>query len=173
MNKGTQEVARKTASSREWGVGFPYNFVMMAAMSDETKKATIEWAGPDLFIGTSASGHAVVFDTDSVRSSAPSPMEMLLLSLGSCTGVDVVSILQKKRAKITGYRVEIKAVRRDEHPRSYRQITVHHVLRGTGLTEKHVAQAVKLSDEKYCSVAATLRPTANIISSFEIIDEAA
>jgi putative redox protein len=141
-------------------------------MSD-TKKAIVEWAGPDFFIGTSASGHAVVFDTDTVRSSAPSPMEMLLLSLGSCTAVDVVSILQKKRAKITGYRAEIKGARRDEHPRSYTQITVHHIVRGTGLTQKAVAQAVQLSDEKYCSVAATLRPTATIVSSFEIIEETA
>ncbi len=140
-------------------------------MGNETKKATIEWAGPDLFVGTSASGHAVVIDTDGVRSSAPTPMEMLLLSLGSCTAVDVVSILQKKRAKVTGYRVELKGIRRDEHPRSYRQITVHHVLRGTGLSNKAVAQAVQLSDEKYCSVAATLRPTATIVSSFEIIED--
>ena len=142
-------------------------------MSNDFKKATIDWAGTDLFVGASASGHAVVFDTDSVRSSAPTPMEMLLLSLGSCTAVDVVSILKKKRAKITGYRVEIKGARRDEHPRSYRQITLHHVLRGTGLSNKAVAQAVQLSDEKYCSVAATLRPTATIVSSFEIIEDEA
>lgn len=141
-------------------------------MSDyDTKKATVQWAGPDLFVGTSASGHAIVLDTDSVRSSAPTPMEMLLLALGSCTAVDVVSILQKKRERVTDYRVEIKGTRRDEHPRSFRRITVHHVVRGHNLSEKAVARAVQLSEEKYCSVAATLRPTAEIISSFEIIAE--
>ena len=131
--------------------------------NDETKKATVHWAGPDLFIGTSASGHAVVMDTDSVRSSAPSPMEMLLLALGSCTAVDVVTILRKKRATVTDYRVEIKGTRRDEHPRSYQRITLHHVVRGHNLTERAVGRAVQISEEKYCSVAATLRPTAEIV----------
>lgn len=137
----------------------------------ETRKATVQWAGTDLFVGTSASGHAVVLDTDSVRSSAPTPMEMLLLALGSCTAVDVVSILQKKRERVTDYRVEIKGTRRDAHPRSFQRITLHHVVRGHNLSEKAVARAVQLSEEKYCSVAATLRPTAEIISSFEIIAE--
>ena len=139
--------------------------------ANDAKKHIVHWAGPDLFVGTSASGHAIVIDTDSVRSSAPTPMELLLLALGGCTAVDVVSILQKKRAQVTAYRVELKGARRDEHPRSYEQITVHHVVRGRGLTKKAVSQAVQLSEQKYCSVAATLRPTASIVSSFEIIEE--
>ena len=75
--------------------------------TNDAKKHIVHWAGPDLFVGTSASGHAIVIETDSVRSSAPTPMELLLLALGGCTAVDVVSILQKKRAQVTAYRVEL------------------------------------------------------------------
>jgi putative redox protein len=139
--------------------------------TNDTKKAIVHLAGPDLFVGTSASGHALVIDTDSVRSSAPTPMELLLLALGGCTAVDVVSILRKKREQVTGYHAEIKGTRRDEHPRSYERITVHHIVCGRKVSKRSVAQAVQLSEEKYCSVAATLRPTAQIVSSFEIIEE--
>jgi putative redox protein len=97
-------------------------------------------------------------------------MELLLLALGSCTGVDVVSILKKKRAEVSDYRVEIRGERRPQHPRRYQRIAVHHIVTGRNLSRQSMAQAIKLSDEKYCSVAATLRPAAEIISSFEIIE---
>ena len=145
-------------------------------MSTEQPKAIVHSAGPDLFIGISPSGHALTLDTDHERASAPTPMELLLIALGSCTAVDVVSILKKKRENVTDYRVEVSGTRRDEYPRSYKQLRIHHIITGHQVTEKAVAQAVELSEEKYCSVAATLRPAAEIISSFEIIeahDEAA
>jgi putative redox protein len=93
-----------------------------------------------------------------------------LVALGSCTGVDVVSILKKKRQDVTDYRVEVRGQRRDEHPRSYRRMEVHHIVTGRNVSEQSVAQAIELSEKKYCSVAATLRPTAEIVSSFEIIE---
>jgi putative redox protein len=133
--------------------------------------ATIQFAGDDLFIGISPSGHAQVLDTDHKRASAATPMELLLIALGSCTAVDVVSILRKKRERVTDYRVEVRGWRRDEHPRSYTRMEVRHILHGHNLSEKAVAQAIELSETKYCSVAATLRPAAEIISSFEIIDD--
>jgi putative redox protein len=139
-------------------------------MSTEEPKAVIQWADNDLFVGFSPSGHAVAIDTDRTRNSAPSPMELVLLALGSCTGVDVVSILQKKREQVTAYRVEVRGERRDEHPRSYKRIEVHHTVTGSKISERSVAQAIELSEQKYCSVAATLRPTAEIVSSFEIIE---
>jgi putative redox protein len=139
-------------------------------MSSNEPKAVIELAGEDLFIGHTPSGHAVKLDTDRSRHSAPSPMELLLLALGSCTGVDVVSILRKKREPVTGYRVEVRGERRDEPPRSYKRMEVHHILTGRNISERSVAQAIQLSEQKYCSVAATLRPTAEIVSSFEIIE---
>lgn len=139
-------------------------------MSSEETKAVVQLAATDLFIGLSPSGHALTIDTDHIRNSAPSPMELLLLALGSCTGVDVVSILKKKRQDVTDYRVEVRGQRRDEHPRSYRRMEVHHIVTGRNVSERSVAQAIELSERKYCSVAATLRPTAEIVSSFEIIE---
>ena len=137
----------------------------------EDSKATIHFAGDDLFIGISPGGHAQVLDTNHERASAATPMELLLIALGSCTAVDVVSILRKKREQVTDYRVEVRGERRAEHPRSFTRMEVKHILRGRKLSEKAVAQAIELSETKYCSVAATLRPTAEIVSSYEIIDE--
>jgi putative redox protein len=134
-------------------------------------KAVVRFAGDDLFVAVSASGHALAVETEPARSRAATPMELLLLALGSCTGVDVVSILRKKRERVTGYHVELRGERRAEHPRSYTRIEVRHVLRGRNLSERAVAQAIELSDTKYCSVAATLRPAAEIVSSYEIVED--
>jgi putative redox protein len=139
-------------------------------MSTEDPIAVVQLAGGDLFVGFSPSGYAVAIDTDRDRNSAPSPMELLLLALGSCTGVDVVSILRKKRQNVTDYRVEVRGQRREDHPRSYKRMEVHHIVTGRNISERSVAQAIELSEQKYCSVAATLRPMAEIVSSFEIIE---
>lgn len=139
-------------------------------MSTEDPKAVVQLAADDLFVAFAPSGHAVTIDTDSARNSAPSPMELLLLALGSCTGVDVVSILRKKRQRVTNYSVEVRGERREEHPRSYKRMEVHHIVTGRNISGRSVAQAIELSEQKYCSVAATLRPTAEIVSSFEIIE---
>ena len=133
--------------------------------------AVVLHAGDDLFVATTPSGHAQVLDTDTTRAVAASPMELLLIALGGCTAVDVVSILKKKRERVTGYRVEVRGTRRDEHPRAFTRIEVRHVVTGHELSERAVAQAVSLSEEKYCSVAATLRPAAEIVSTFEIVEE--
>jgi putative redox protein len=139
------------------------------SLSNQGGKAIVHFAGKDLFIGISPSGHAVTLDTDRERNSAPSPVEMLLVALGACTGVDVVGILEKKRIEVVGYRIELSGVRRDEHPRAFTRIDVKHIIKGKNVPEKAVAQAIELSDQKYCSVAATFRPTVEIVSSYEII----
>ena len=140
-------------------------------MGSEGTKAIIHYAQNDLFIGISPSGHAITLDTKHDRASAPTPMELLLIALGSCTAVDVIGILQKKRETVTDYRVEVRGERRDDHPRSYKRMEVRHIVRGKNIAETSVAQAIELSETKYCSVAATLRPTAEIVSSYEIIEE--
>lgn len=137
-------------------------------MEMKNTHATVHWGGNDFFIGISPSGHAVTMDANGDRSSAPSPMELLLVALGGCTGVDVVSILEKKRMRVTDYRMEVRGERREEHPRGFKKLEVRHILRGEGLTEDAVKQAIQLSTEKYCSVAATLRPAAEIVTSYEI-----
>ena len=98
-------------------------------------------------------------------------MELLLIALGSCTGVDVISILKKKRQRVTDYRIEVSGERREEFPRSYTRLSVKHIVRGRGLSEPAVARAIELSDQKYCSVAATLRGSAEIVTSYEIVEE--
>lgn len=142
-------------------------------MAVDGTKATVRFVADDLFLGITPSGHAIPFDTDSQRSSAPSPVEILLVALGSCTATDVVSILKKKRQQLTSYVVEVSGVRRDEYPRRFTSMKVHHILTGRSLSEKAVAHAIELSDNKYCSVSATLRPGVEIQTSFEIIEEPA
>lgn len=88
-------------------------------------------------------------------------------------GSDVVDILRKKREQLTEYRIEVRGERRADFPRSFKNIQLHHVLRGINLAESAVKQALDLSESKYCSVAATLRPTAEISVTFEVLQEAA
>jgi putative redox protein len=145
--------------------------LFFSSMPVTSVKATIRFVTEDLFLGTTPSGHALVLDTDKERSSAPSPVELLLVALGSCTATDVASILAKKRQHVTSYIVEVSGTRRDEHPRSYTLMKVHHILTGKSISAKAVAHAIELSETKYCSVAATLRPAVEIQTSFEIIEE--
>ncbi|HYH86146.1 MAG TPA: OsmC family protein [Pyrinomonadaceae bacterium] len=140
-------------------------------MEKKDSLAVIHSAGEGLFIGITPSGHAQVLETDSSRASAATPMELLLVALGGCTAVDVISILRKKREQVTDYRVEVRGERRDEHPRAYTRIEVRHVVRGRGISERAVASAIELSETKYCSVAATLRPGVELLTSYEIIEE--
>lgn len=140
-------------------------------MSAPNVKAVVRFVTEDLFLGATPSGHSLALDTDKERSSAPSPVELLLVALGSCTASDVASILAKKRQHVTSYVVEVSGQRREEHPRSFTSMKVHHILTGKSISAKAVAQAIELSDTKYCSVAATLRPGVEIRSTFEIIEE--
>jgi putative redox protein len=130
--------------------------------------AVIEYAGDDFFVATTPSGHAQVLDAKGERSAATGPLELLLIALGGCTAVDVVSILEKKRQKVTRYHVEVHGERREEHPRSFRRMEVRHIVTGQGVEPEAVRRAIELSTDKYCSVAATLRPTVEIVSSFEV-----
>jgi putative redox protein len=139
-------------------------------MSNDNK-ATIHFAENDFFIGITPSGHAQAIETKSERASAATPMELLLLALGSCTGVDVISILRKKRQQVTDYRIEVSGERREEFPHSYTRLYVKHIVCGRGFPEAAVARAIELSETKYCSVAATLRGSAEIVTTYEILEE--
>jgi putative redox protein len=134
-------------------------------------KATVQFVSDDLFVGITPSGHSITLDTDSSRSIAPSPTELLLLAAGACTATDVASILTKKRQHVTRYVIEVSGVRRDDFPRKFTSMKVHHILTGRNLSRHAVEQAIELSDTKYCSVAASLRPGVEIQTSFEIIED--
>jgi putative redox protein len=97
-------------------------------------------------------------------------MELVLMAVGACTAVDVVSILEKKRQKVTNYRVEVRGERREEHPRAFTRLKIHHIVYGKNISEEAVKRSIELSDTKYCSVSASLRPGAEIITSYEIIE---
>lgn len=139
-------------------------------MSENTYNATVTYAGDEFFIGVPPSGHAQVIDTKGDRRSSPSPVEMLLVSVAACTAADVISILLKKRQDVTDYKVEIAGVRREDHPRAFTAFHINHIVHGRGVSAKALADAIELSDTKYCSVAATVRPTAEITTSYEIIE---
>lgn len=141
-------------------------------MNNHKGQAIVHYGGDDNFVGITPSGHSINLDTNHERASAPTPMELLLVALGSCTAVDVINILRKRREEITEYRVEVSGERRADHPRSYTRMRVHHVVRGHQVSPQSVTQAIELSETKYCSVAASLRPTVEILSSFEIIEDA-
>lgn len=135
--------------------------------------ASAEYAGDDFFVATTPSGHAQVIDIDGQRSAATGPMELVQIALAGCTGADVISVLKKKRQQVTMYRVEVRATRREEHPRSYQRMEVRHIVRGRSIEEKAVAHAVQLSTDKYCGVISSLRPTVEIVATWEIQEEPA
>ena len=140
-------------------------------MAGNIYKAVVRHAGDDFFLGIPPSGHPQVMDENSERRAAPTPLENLLLSVAACTAFDVHSILKKKRQKVTGYSVEIEGTRKEDHPRAFIKFHIKHIVQGYNVSEKAVADAIRLSDTTYCSVAATVRPTAEITTSYEIVEE--
>jgi len=101
----------------------------------------------------------------------PSPVQALLAAAGACSAMDVISILKKKRLAVTRYEVEVEGDRRADHPRAFTHIRIVHRLRGTGLSERAVEEAIRLSEDKYCTVIASLRPTVTVTSRYEIRSE--
>lgn len=131
-------------------------------------KAQVKWIGEELFLGTSESGHSLMIDANG-GNLAPSPLENVLMSLGGCSSVDVVSILQKARQNISGCRVDICGTRVDTVPKLFSDIHLHFVITGQDIKEKQVERAVALSADKYCSVALMLCGNVNITHDFSIV----
>ena len=131
-------------------------------------KAQVKWLGEELFMGTSESGHTLVLDANG-GNLAPSPMEGVLISLGGCSSVDVVSILKKARQNVIGCYVELDGTRVDSVPALFEKIHLHFVITCTDVADKHVERAVSLSADKYCSVALMLNAKVNITHDFEIV----
>lgn len=136
-------------------------------MSANSMNAKVTWVEGMTFVATSGSGHQVVMDGDS-PGKAPSPMEMVLMSAGSCASVDVVSILQKAKQNLQRCYCELSGTRADSVPKVFTDIHLEFVIVGTDINEKHVERAVKLSADKYCSVAKMLETSVNITHSYRI-----
>ena len=128
----------------------------------------VKWAGGLSFVGTSGSGHSMVIDGD--KKTGMSPMELLLLSAGSCACIDLVMILKKARQKVVDAWVEIGGDRREDLPRYYTDIELHFVVVGVAIKEQHVKRAIDLAMEKYCSASAQLAALAEIKTSYEIVE---
>ena len=136
------------------------------------KTAHVTWVQKRQFIGTDGSKHSVVMSSqDEENGTGMKPSELLLVALGGCTGYDVVDILLKKRQQLTGLEIVVTGEQDADPPWAYRKIHVYYVVRGRGLREKAVRDAIALSEEKYCSVAATVRGVAEITQDYTIVEE--
>jgi len=133
-------------------------------------QANVKWVEGNTYIGRSNSNHNVVFDAGS-DGAAPSPMEMVLMSVGSCSSVDVVSILKKTKQEFSSVDVQLTAERAETAPRVFTKINLHFVVTGNNVSEKHLERAVSLSAEKYCSVALMLDKTVEITHSHEVVQD--
>src|SRR5579862_961063 len=128
--------------------------------------STVQWIGKQQFVAISPSGHAIALDSDHLT--APSPMELLLMALGACTATDIVIVLEKKRQKLESLEVICSGERAAEPPQVWTKLELVYRLRGK-LDDKAVKHAIELSEDKYCSVSATLKKTATLTWRYEIL----
>lgn len=128
-------------------------------------EATVKWTDHERYVGDASSRHSVVMDT-APEKTASTPMELVLIALCGCTASDVVGILRKKREPFTGLEVRAQAQRADGYPAVYTSIHLTYVVRGE-VSKKAMEDAVRLSNEKYCSVSAMLEKTARITYTIE------
>lgn len=128
-------------------------------------EARVRWNGKMGFTGISGSNHAVLMDVPQEKGgdgAAASPMEMVLMALAACSGVDIALILRKKRLNVRDFEVFVQGERADEHPRVFTKVELEFVFEGENLTQKPLEDAVRLSLDKYCSVAGMVGKTAEI-----------
>ena len=126
------------------------------------------------FEGRSGSGHQLVMDADDGfggHNKGFRPMELLLVGFGGCTGMDVISILRKKRQDVAGLEMNIRGERAESHPHIYTTVHIEYVVRGKGVQKEAVERAISLSLDKYCSVGATLAKASRITHSYRIMEE--
>ena len=134
--------------------------------------AHVQWVSKGRFVGTDGHKHSIVMSTqDEENGIGMKPSELLLVALGGCSSVDVVSILQKKRQALTGLEVEITSEQEPEPPWCFYKINITYHVRGHGLSDKAVADAIRLSEDKYCSVRATLDKSVEVHTEYRIVEE--
>jgi len=134
-------------------------------------KAKVKWAGGLQFIGQSGTGHAIVMDGSpdyGGENTGMRPMELLLVGLGGCSGMDIASILAKKKQDVRSIEINVNGKQADEYPKRFTEIEIEFIVKGKKLSEDAVKRAVQLSMDKYCSVKATLEHSAKIIHSYKI-----
>lgn len=125
------------------------------------------------FAGTASSGHKLNMDADDAaggRNKGFRPMELLLVGFGGCSGMDVISILRKKRQNVTGMEINVKGEKTEDYPKIYKEVQIEYVVKGKGVQKEAVERAIRLSLDKYCSVGATLAKAGTITSSYRIVE---
>lgn len=125
------------------------------------------------FVAEAGSGHSVMLDAaehGGGHDEGFRPMEMLLVGLSGCTGMDVISILRKKHQDVTAYEVRVRGERAEDHPMVFTDVTVEHIITGHNVSEEAVARAIELSETKYCGAGATISKTARLKHTYRIIE---
>ena len=135
----------------------------------------VVWKGKRVFEADPPTGNKFTMDAypeAGGQNLGPAPMEAFIASGAACSAIDVLQILEKKRQKVTSYRVEVEGERSEEgvYPRPYTSLVFRHILEGENLDLNAVEQAVRLSDEKYCTAIATMRAAPQISSVFEVTE---
>jgi putative redox protein len=141
----------------------------MAGMADQWREIEAEWQSGGTFIGRNAAGGTVQMGKLDERPGV-SPMELILVGLAGCTGVDIVDILEKKRQPLKALKVKVRGKKAEEYPKIYKEIEITYLIWGEGIDPIAVERAIQLSEEKYCSVSAMLRSVAEIRSSYKILN---
>ena len=123
------------------------------------------------FVADTGSGHHVILD-DTAGGTGAKPIEMVAVALAGCTAFDVITVLrQKYHQKITGYQVRVEADQADRPPQVFTAVRIHHIVTGIGINEAALIEAIRLSEEKYCSVGAMLQKTAAFQTTHEIVED--
>ena len=141
----------------------------------EQMTATVRLETDMRFDAEAGSGHHITLDAaelDGGQDAGFRPMELLLVGLGGCTGMDVISILRKKRQQVTGYAVHVSGIRAEENPMVFVEITVVHIVTGHHIQPEAVARAIQLSEERYCGAGAMLGKVAHLTHTFRIVEAA-
>jgi len=133
-------------------------------------EVSVTWVQNEQFVGIDSTRHSVVLSTGQDGTGCK-PSDLLLIAIGSCTAVDVVNILSKKRQNMTGLQVKVSGQQDADPPWTFRKIHLEYIVRGKGLSEKAVQQAIELSEQKYCSVSATVRGVAEITTCYQIVED--
>jgi putative redox protein len=120
------------------------------------------------FIATSGTGHHFLMD-DATGNTGAKPIELVAVALAGCTAFDVISILRKKRQQVSGYEVKVEADQTPDPPQVFTQVRIHHIVTGTDVSPQAVEDAIRLSEEKYCSVGAMVKLSAELHTTFEIV----
>jgi putative redox protein len=138
-------------------------------VADTWREIEAEWQGGGAFIGRNSLGGMVQMGKMGDRPGV-SPMELLLVGLAGCTGMDVVDIMLKKRESLKAFTVKVRAKRTEDYPQIFTEIEITYLIWGKGINPASVERAIQLSEDKYCSVRAMLKSTAEIRSIYQIID---